>query len=446
MACFCTVPALSPLSYLPPFLILAAGTTGFGLGAAATSTAQTGLGGGLFSAKKPTTFGAPAASTAPAFGFGANTSAAPTTNLFGGTAGFGLGATSQAAQPTTGLFGATAGTTGGLFNKPATTGFGFGQTITAAPALFGAGAGATTATPSLFGNTGGLGTAPTLGFGAAATAAVPAFGAAATANQTALAPLVEQLSQNARAQQHVLDLVRNMPYGQSSLFRHLSAEPTTPASSTPASTAPAAKPGVSVLSGSAAASTLAEIHKANALSVGRSPGRVGSGAVSRRPIQSMPINRRQLFTGFHEDDALVSAQSPAPGDRKGSMGGSNGGKPSVGSENRFFVRREAWKRLNIPNSVRDSTIRRSSLAASQFERQVDDEEPESRSATSTQKPLNTGSGDNTSAAPRVQFLDSPSSTPFPPRKPTSTVERQVSMRVIILFFKVNQITCSLFFS
>lgn len=262
---------------------------------------QSGLGTGLFGAKKPSPFGAPTNTTTPAFGFGTSGSAAAQgANIFGNTAGFGLGATSQSAQPTGGIFGATnTAPTGNLFNKPAVNSFGLGQTNTSTP-LFGSVPSASTGTVvgNLFG--GGSGITPSLGFGGTTGSTTPSFGTVAVTNQTVLAPLVEQLTQNARAQQHVLDMVRSMPYGQSALFRHLTAEPvsTTTLASTLVPTHPtsstAKASGVSVLSASAAANTLVELHRANSLSVGRSPGRVGNGLVARRPMQPMPINRRQV--------------------------------------------------------------------------------------------------------------------------------------------------------
>uniref|UniRef100_A0A5K3FP72 Nuclear pore complex protein Nup98-Nup96 n=1 Tax=Mesocestoides corti TaxID=53468 RepID=A0A5K3FP72_MESCO len=276
------------------------GPTGFGLGTTATSTAQPGLGTSLFGAKKPSPFGTPASGAAPSFGFGATTSTSgPTTNIFGGTTGFGLGSNSQPAQPVGGIFGGTnTAPAGGLFSKPTVTGFGLSQN-NSSTSIFGASSGAATgsAAGSIFG--GGLGTTPTVGFGGVTGTNSTAFGTTSAPNQTVLAPLVEQLTQNARAQQHVLDLVRSMPYGQSALFRHLTAESSSPSTAPTSASAPSANStaktsGVSVLSGSAAANTIAEMHKANSLSVGSYPGRIGNGLATRRPMQILPVNRRQV--------------------------------------------------------------------------------------------------------------------------------------------------------
>ncbi|KAL5961216.1 Nuclear pore complex protein Nup98-Nup96 [Taenia solium] len=403
----------------------AVSNTSFGLGTTTSSTMQAGLGTGLFGAKKPSPFGAPTNTATPAFGFGASGSAtAQGTSLFGNTAGFGLGATSQSAQPTGGIFGATnTAPTGSLFNKPAVNSFGLGQTNTSTPSLFGTVPNVSTGTVvgNLFG--GGLGITPSFGFGGTTGSTTQSFGTAAVTNQTVLAPLVEQLTQNARAQQHVLDMVRSMPYGQSALFRHLTAEPvsTTTLTSTSVPTHPtsstAKASGVSVLSASAAANTLVELHRANSLSVGRSPGRVGNGLVARRPMQPMPINRRQLFSGFREDDALVSAQSPTPGDRKNSSTDGPQNQSSSAPDSHFFIRREAWKRLNIPRCVRTSIIERSSLAVSDFEQQIgetDDAEPRDSCLQRTPQ-LSKGSGDtnaSSTSTSKVQSLDSSTSTPL----------------------------------
>nr|CDS17585.1 nuclear pore complex protein Nup98 Nup96 [Echinococcus granulosus] len=403
----------------------AVSNTGFGLGTTTSSTMQSGLGTGLFGAKKPSPFGAPTNVTTPAFGFGASGSTTTQgTNLFGNTAGFGLGATSQPAQPTGGIFGAAnTAPTGSLFNKPAVNSFGLGQTNTSTPSLFGTVPSASTGTAvgNLFG--GGLGITPPLGFGSAMGSTATSFGVVASTNQTVLAPLVEQLTQNARAQQHVLDMVRSMPYGQSALFRHLTAEPVSAATSTPTSvpahpiSSAAKASGVSVLSASAAANTLVELHRANSLSVGRSPGRVGNGLVAQRPMQPMPINRRQLFTGFREDDALVSAQSPIPGDRKSSALDGLQNRSSCAPDNNFFVRREDWKRLDIPRCVRTSIIERSSMAASDFEQQINETDDAKSRGDYLQGALqlSKGSGDanaSSTSTSKVHSLDSPTSTPL----------------------------------
>ncbi|KAM7537618.1 hypothetical protein Aperf_G00000065908 [Anoplocephala perfoliata] len=418
-----------------------ASNTGFGLGTATPS-----IGTNLFGAKKPSPFGTPVSSTTPAFGFGTATNAvAPVSNLFGGTTGFGFGATSQPASG--GIFGSSnATTTGGLFNKPAANAFGFSQPATSTPSLFGTSLGASAGTGgNIFGSTGGLNTSTSLGFGGLTGNTISPFYATAAATPVAQAPIVEELTQHARAQQHVLDMIRSMPYGQSSLFRHLNIGTTSSSSSSTAtatstSTFSVALPkisGGSVMTVSAAANTLAELHKANTLSLGRSSGAIGKGFVTHGPFQHVPLSRKQLFTGFQEDDALVSAQSPMPGDRRRSNATNSSQNRSTGTpDSRFFVRRDTWKRLNIPSYVRNSIIERSSLAASDFEQQAEGtDEMESR-ASSTNSPrsprVSKATGDVATTAispsiPRVKFLDNAISTPLSSRAFDETADSRRSL-------------------
>lgn len=417
------------------FFIAASNTTGFGLGTSTSNTLQT----GLFGAKKPSPFGTPANSATPAFGFGTatNTAAAPT-NLFGNTSSFGLGAAPQASQSATGsIFGSTnTAVTGGLFNKPTTNAFGFNQTATSAPSLFGTTQNTGTGLGiGLFGNTNttsGLGTS-SLNFGSLTGSTVTPFSATAAQNAAAQGPLVEELTQHARAQQHVLDMVRSMPYGQSSLFKHLdvgafsspastsTSSATTTSSLSAITTVPKTPGSGSVMTVSAAASTMAELHKTNLL--GKSPARIGKGFVTRGPMQQVPLSRRQLFTGFQEDDALVSAQSPISGNRKSNVGDNSLNRSSGTPDGRFFVRRDTWKRLNIPSCVRNSIIERSSLAVSDLEQQQTEENDETESQGSSNVPpsrspgLNKGSGDVSvtavsSPSTRVKFPDNVTSTPL----------------------------------
>lgn len=445
------------------FSIAASNTTGFGLGASNTNTLQT----GLFGAKKPSPFGAPASSATPAFGFGATTNtAAPSTNLFGNTTGFGLGASSTTNQASGSIFGSTnTAATGGLFNKPASGAFGFNQTTTSTPSLFGSTQNTGTGLGGgLFGNTNsgtGLGTSTSLGFGTLTGSGLGSFSATSAQNIGAQGPLVEELTQHARAQQHVLDMVRSMPYGQSSLFKHLdvgslsSGSPSTSSATTTSSTSSTSvalskAPGSgSVLTVSAAASTLAELNRTNAF--GRSPARIGKGFVTRSPMQQVPLSRRQLFTGFQEDDALVSAQSPMPGDRKNGLGDSSLNKSNGTPDSRFFVRRDNWKRLNIPSCIRNSIIERSSLAISDLEQQPNEEneEVESQSSNAHSRPprLNKGSGDigtspvAVSSQNRVKFLDNTTSTPIASTAPAN--EESVSCsRNIVFFSMVIRLNCT----
>lgn len=124
------------------------------------------------------------------------------------------------------------------------------------------------------------------------------FGAGANTPATStLNPLVDQVTQNARAQQHVLDLLRSMPYGQSSLFRHMGSNETStnPPSGTAATPSKPTNGSGSVLSGQAVTNTLAEMHKAAGLTVGGSPASCRTPTRARRPIQqSMPLNRNQV--------------------------------------------------------------------------------------------------------------------------------------------------------
>nr|VZI43401.1 unnamed protein product [Spirometra erinaceieuropaei] len=401
---------------------------GFGLPSTATSAAQTGLGSSLFGAKKPL-FGASTTTATPGFGFGTATAS---TGLFGNA----LGTTPQVAQPSTGLFGNTLGlgsNTGGLFGSQAnatglnasgfrqpTPAFSFNTAVSTSPSLFGAGASTAGGTGSLFG---GLFGASSGAFGG--TTATPAlgsaFGSSALAtNAAALGPLVEQITQNARAQQHVLNLVRSMPYGQSALFRHLDAFNEAQASASNRSTtvpSSSSKPSVgTVLSGQAMSSVLADRHKAAGLVVG-SPIRATptvARSFGRRPFNQIPLNRSQLFTGFHEEDALVSAQSPNVGE----SGGIDSSPAPVGS---LFVRRDAWKRLKIPENIRTSTIERSTAALSEINSRS--EPPDTLPATSESGRVCV-SGDSVGAeitntasitSPRVQFLDTTSPTPMPTR-------------------------------
>ncbi|VDN10497.1 unnamed protein product [Dibothriocephalus latus] len=188
-----------------------------------------------------------------------------------------------------------------------------------------------------------------------------------------------------------------MPYGQSALFRHLDAFNESQASAMNRSTtvsSTTSRPSVgTVLSGQAISSVLADQHKAAGLVVG-SPMR--------------------LFTGFHEEDALVSAQSPNVGE---SRDVSSSPVP-VGS---LFVRRDAWKRLKIPENIRSSTIERSTAALSEMSGRSDPSVflPASSQAGKVSVSGDTAAAETTntasSTAPRVQFLDATSLTPLPTR-------------------------------
>lgn len=111
----------------------------------------------------------------------------------------------------------------------------------------------------------------------------------------------------------------------------------------------------------------------------------------------------QLFVGFREDDALVSAQSPAPGNTFACS-------PAAAGD-RFFVRREAWKRLNIPVNIRNSTIERSSAALCELNSSQVQTEESAEEESTTIKPCSDTKKNATNA--RVQFLESTTLvTPF----------------------------------
>ncbi|CAH8631056.1 unnamed protein product [Dicrocoelium dendriticum] len=432
----------------------------FGVGAPTSTTAGFGFGTGL-STGQPTAFGdfGSSAATSNAGLFGqptANSLAAKKTFDFGSSLTnqgassapsiFGFGQTSQP----TGLFGTGTSTgalgiglgsagsgTGTLFGQQ--TGFGIGAKP-AAPGGFGTGFG--------LGNT-GLGTSG-LGsgnlFGSTTSAALGSFtsttqslglgglggfgtlqpgqiGGALTglANNSAI-----QAAQSVRAQQQVLELVRSMPYGQSPLFRYINL-PTTSECSNEVGTrqssdraAPSATGASMVIPAKAAVTALAERHKAAGLALGIvSPGSIGSSipldrgmwpksrAVTQRLLQLS--NRSKLFSGLHEDDILLSpsnqAASPALRLRRSATLSADvvlSDSPRSGSQGAFFVRRDEWKRLHLPENLRNSIVERSVAASRDTNRLLEasmcgDREPEPN--------LNTIRSDEASTSPELQGVD-----------------------------------------
>ncbi|KER30165.1 hypothetical protein T265_03325 [Opisthorchis viverrini] len=396
-------------------------STGFGFGAA-TATGQTPAFGafgagtsttGLFgqtnantlAAKKPFEFGSsltnPTVSSTGLFGFGQTTSQAG--GLFGGASigstALGLG---SAAGGTGTLFGQTTGF--GSLQKPAAPGFGPG---------FGLGGGTGLGAGGLFGTT-------STALGSLSSAAQPlgsGFGGIGTLQSSSITggltglsnTTAEQFAQNVRAQQQVLDLVRSMPYGQSSLFRYLNMPGTSETGTEDVTKQCAGTESNSgaVVPARAAASALAQQHKAAGLTLGTgSPsslvaGIVGRGTRLRQPSFTQRIlkvsNRSKLFSGFYEDDAFLSPSgqnvSPALRLRRSSTlsdGTSLFGSPDPNNKGSFFVRRDDWRRLHLPESVRTSILERSAVSSQAF----------------TDIAENSLNGDHTSEAPATEMSES----------------------------------------
>ncbi|KAF5399704.1 Nucleoporin autopeptidase [Paragonimus heterotremus] len=394
--------------------------TGFGFGTGLATGQTSGFGGfgstgattnvGLFgqsttnplAAKKTFGFGSPltnSTSTATPSVFGFGQTATGQTGL--GTGG-GLFGTNAANAPTTGLglgFGSGATGSGTLFGQTA-TGFGqFGQKPGGlAPTGFGLGAG------SGLGGTGSFFGATSTGLASMTSSAQPfgsAFGTLGTVQPgqvggtlTGLAgSTAEQMAQNVRAQQHVLELVRSMPYGQSPLYRYINmpsgSEPSVDESnkSGTLTTTNAAASGSVVVPARAAATALAERHKMAGLTLGSgSPGSLGLSAMGtganrnmwlRRPGVTQRLlqvsNRGKLFSGFYEDDAFLSPTGPNSSAlrlRRSATFNTDSGlldSPAVGPKaSSFFLKRDEWKRLHLPDSVRSSILERSAASTNEL--------------------------------------------------------------------------------
>ncbi|KAA3679668.1 nuclear pore complex protein Nup98-Nup96 [Paragonimus westermani] len=400
---------------------LSGSATGFGFGTGLATGQTSGFGGfgstgattnvGLFgqsttnplAAKKTFGFGSPltnSTSTATPSVFGFGQTATGQTGLGTGGGLFGAGATNA---PATGLslgFGSGATGSGTLFGQTA-TGFGqFGQKPGGlAPTGFGLGGG------SGLGGTGSFFGAASTGLASLTSSAQPfgsAFGTLGTVQSgqiggtlTGLAgSTAEQMAQNVRAQQHVLELVRSMPYGQSPLYRYINmpsgSEPPSVDESNKSGTLIAtntAAPGSVVVPARAAATALAERHKVAGLTLGSgSPGPLGLSIIGtganrnvwlRRPGVTQRLlqvsNRGKLFSGFYEDDAFLSPTGPnssavrlrrsATFNTDSSLSDSLAVGPKAGS---FFLKRDEWKRLHLPDSVRSSILERSAASASEL--------------------------------------------------------------------------------
>ncbi|TNN19434.1 Nuclear pore complex protein [Schistosoma japonicum] len=329
-------------------------------------------------AKKPFGFGTPNASGVGTFGFSQPSTG---TSLFGAptaATGFGLG---------------TGATSGSLFGQT-NTGFGLGQkplqNIPAGSA-FGSGFGLGASSAPIAGSFGsslfstnvatqGLGSVGVQPIGSSlmGLGSLNATGSALGLGSS------DQLAQSIKAQQQVLEVVRSMPYGQSSLFRYLNL-PSNPASNSDsksqvpgAITTNTSGAGNIIVPAKYVATVFAERHRAAGLLAGSSPTGTGSNGsrVSgfRRPANSnarllQVANRNKLFSGFCEEDALTASDnhnSPLSSSlrRTASLG------PTVlssilspvnnnGNTSNFFVKRGEWKHLHLPENVRNSILERS---------------------------------------------------------------------------------------
>uniref|UniRef100_A0A183ARR2 Peptidase S59 domain-containing protein n=1 Tax=Echinostoma caproni TaxID=27848 RepID=A0A183ARR2_9TREM len=407
------------------------GTT-FGFGAGLTNTQTPAFGGfgtgtassagGLFgqnttnslTAKKTFGFGTgftnttvSSAATPGVFGFGQGTQAG---GLFGGA----TGATVSSTAPTFGLGATPTGTGSSLFGT-GTTGFGIGQK----PATLGGsgGFGLGTTGFGLGSGTAGLGGAGTglskLDLSSSFVIALclgvyrsqqqqlgTLGGSVAGLNANAS----EQMAQAVRAQQQVLELVRSMPYGQSPLFRYLN-------------TSSASSDGVAG----------ADENKDGTTSA------TGPGGTAVAPA-------KLLFSGFYEDDALLSPAGPtgASGMRVrrsatvnadgsgldtsilGTKPPGNGTGAVIGG---FFVRRDEWKRLHLPENIRASILERSASSAKEMSTLAEAAIDTDRHPLSEDDSANRGTGRNWGSgdlsSPVVVRTEKPGPERLPPN-PIST--------------------------
>ncbi|XP_018644180.1 nucleoporin 145 (S59 family) [Schistosoma mansoni] len=345
-----------------------AGTTLFGQPAASSLTA-----------KKPFGFGTANATGIGSFGFNQPNTG---TSLFGAPSaatGFGLGAGATSGS----LFGQTS-TGFGLGQKPlqnvpagSTFGGGFGLGASTAPTVGGLGSnlfGTNVGTQSL----GSVGVQP-IGSSLTGLGTINATGSAFGLGSN------DQVAQSIKAQQQVLEVVRSMPYGQSSLFRYLNL-PTNPASNAdskaqvPGAIAPNTSTSGSVIVPAKYVATMfAERNRAAGLLVGSSPTSSGlnGSRVSgfRRPANSnarllQVANRNKLFSGFYEEDALTSNNnSPLSSSlrRAASLGPTAVLSPvNNNTTGNFFVKRGEWKHLHLPENVRNSILERSNAITNEL--------------------------------------------------------------------------------
>ncbi|CAH8850249.1 unnamed protein product [Trichobilharzia szidati] len=398
----------------PGGLFGSAAPTGFTFGSSITNTSQPTAFGGLGTTSATgSLFGQPAANTlTPKKPFSFGTSLTTTSSGGIGTLGFGQTNTG------TGLFGAPSASTGfnlgtgtgaasgSLFGQTS-TGFGLGQKPlqnVGGVGAFGTGFGGSTA-PTIggFGGGGLLGGA-TQGLGGSTLnplgSSLTGFGASNTANTGLNLGTSDQVAQTIRAQQQVLEVVRSMPYGQSSLFRYLNL-PTNPTSKTDSksqasggilvNTSNSGSVGSVIVPAKSVANVLAERHRAAGLLIGSSPvnSSFGGNRASsfRRPANSSTQrllqmgNRNKLFSGFYEEDALTSTanrNSPLPSSlrRTASLGPAAVSSPvnnttannnnNTNGMSNFFIRRDEWKHLHLPESIRNSILERSNAITDEF--------------------------------------------------------------------------------
>ncbi|VDQ01559.1 unnamed protein product, partial [Trichobilharzia regenti] len=348
----------------PGGLFGSAAPTGFTFGSSITNTSQPTAFGGLGTTSATgSLFGQPAANTmTPKKPFSFGTSLTTTSSGGIGTLGFGQTNTG------TGLFGApsastgfnlgtgTGATSGSLFGQTS-TGFGLGQKPlpnVGGVGAFGTGFGGSTA-PTIggFGGGGLLGGA-TQGLGGSTLnplgSSLTGFGASNTANTSLNIGTSDQVAQAIRAQQQVLEVVRSMPYGQS---------------------------GSSVIvPAKSVANVLAERHRAAGLLIGSSPvnSSFGGNRASsfRRPANSntqrllQKGNRNKLFSGFYEEDALTSTANLAVSSPVNNTAAANNHNNNINGMSNFFIKRDEWKHLHLPESMRNSMLERSNAITDEF--------------------------------------------------------------------------------
>ncbi|CAH8522586.1 unnamed protein product [Heterobilharzia americana] len=372
---FGTNTATSTSSSLKPGGLFGSTPTGFTFGSGLNNPAQpTAFGGLATTSASGTLFGQPAANSGVgSFGFGQPNTGTSLFGTPGGSTGFSLGSGTGATSGS--LFGQTS-LGFGLGQKPlqtgpagSTFGSGFGFGTSTAPNTGGFGGG-------LFGSAGanqGLGSTAINPIGSSSTG----FGTVNPAGSGLSLGSSDQVAQAIRAQQQVLEVVRSMPYGQSSLFRYLNL-PTNPTSNAVSKSqisenmlASTSNASNIILPAKSVATIFAERHRAANLLIGSSPINSGlsgnRGSSFRRPVNSNThrllhvANRNKLFSGFYEEDALTSTanrNSPLPSNLRRTA--------SMGTTGHFFVRREEWRHLHLPENVRNSILERSNAITNEF--------------------------------------------------------------------------------
>ncbi|KAL3317930.1 Nuclear pore complex protein Nup98-Nup96 [Cichlidogyrus casuarinus] len=330
--------------------------SGFSFGASAPAA------GSLFGASNAATQNKPlfgTATTTSAFSFGTNTQTATGGSLFG--------ATSTANKPGGLTFGQPTASTGSLFgsstsnNTSAGTLFGSVSNTSTAGSLFGAGTSTGLNKPfgsSTFGtgNTFGASTfgTPQQGgslFGSSSTSTgglgTNAFGTAPASTCFGLGQnnsMNDQLAQHVRAQQHVLNLVRSMPYGN--LYHSIQSAGSNVQNKEHESTKES--------DGSSGRNQAATKAIVNALVERNRPSNTsfGSPGVGQRIL---PIDRAKLFSGFDEDDDVQSKPARVSIQKAVASPADHG----ISFDSPFFVKKDDWKKLNLPEDLRKSIIERS---------------------------------------------------------------------------------------